>query len=302
MDNEGVKEIADIARERELGCFGLVEPSVREKPIPLALVRDQNGGINVTGIKSLLDPWREFPERRAGTAKLLTLDSFVAFVNRHKDDGSVVFGDFSGAPKLIVVLDYHALDGAARHGKHRAEYAFPLSDEWKGWMAKNSTGDRPVKFDQHDFAMFLEDRVADLSSPLDQERTDYEPLFGTKFAAPSELLTLSRGLELNVSSKIKDVRNLQSGEVQLVFDEVHEDGKGKPLKVPGLFVAQIPLFVDGEKVRIIARLRYRKDGGSVSWFYQLYRPELIIRERLVADLAQVGEATGCPAFEGTPEA
>lgn len=302
MDNEGVREIAELARERELGVFDIVEPSVREQGIPLALVRGEDGAINVVGIKPLLDPWREFPERRNGTAKLLTLDSLIALVNRHKDEHSVVFGDFSGSPKLIAVIDYHSKAGQARHGKHRAEYAFPLSDEWKGWMAKNTAGDRVIKFDQHEFAMFLEDRVADLSSPLDQERTDYEPLFGTKFAAPSELLALSRGLELNVSSKVKDVRNLQSGEVQLVYDEVHEDGKGKPLKVPGLFVVQIPLFVDGEKVRIIARLRYRKAEGSIVWFFQLYRPDLIIRERLVADLARVGEETDLPTFEGLPEA
>ena len=304
MDGESVKDFAAIARENKIGILPVEAPDIHSGPIPLALLRDEDGGFKIEGIKHLLEPWREFPERRIGTSRLLTLQSLIDLVNRHKDEGSAVFGDFADAtrPKISVVLDYHeASGGRPRHGTHRAEYAFPVSDEWRTWMAKNTAGDKVVSFDQAKFAAFLEDRIADLSSPYDQERTDYEPLFGVKFAGAHELLTLSRGLELNVTSKVKEFRNLQSGETQITFDEVHEDGKGKPIKVPGLFVVQIPLFVGGEKVRIITRLRYRKADGGVVWFFQMYRPDIIMRERVTADLAMVGEETGLPTFEGLPE-
>ena len=279
------------------------EPTIREASIPVGIVRDGDGATQFVSVKHLLDPWREFPERRTGTAKMLTLDSFIALVQRHKDDGSAVFGDFSNpaAPRLVAVLDYHRLDGAARHGGHRVSYAFPLSDEWKLWNSKNSSAEKATLFDQADFAMMIEDRIQDLASPYDQERTDHEAQFGAKFAVPSELMMLSKGLEINMASRIKEVRNLQSGEAQVVFEEVHEDGKGKPIKVPGLFVVAIPLFVGGEKVRIITRLLYRKAGTRLAWFFQMIRPDLVIRERLTADLLKVGADTGLPTFEGTPE-
>lgn len=303
MEQDSVQDIADLARERQLGIINVTDPTIRAEPIPLALVRKENGDIYPADIKKLLDPWREFPERRAGTGRMLTLQSLIDFANRHKGDASAVFGEFlhAAAPKIAVVFDYHELDGTARHGKHRAEYAFPISDEWKLWNSKNSTGDKAVKFDQADFAMFIEDRVMDLASPDDTERGELEEKFGTKFATPSEMLSLSRGLDLNISSRVKEVRNLQTGEAQVMFDEVHEDGKGKPMKVPGLFVVRIPLFVGGGPVRIVTRLRYRKDGVGLAWFIQMYRPDLVIRERLTADLAEVGDKTGLPTFEGTPE-
>ncbi len=303
MDNEGVKDIAELARDGVANTIEITDSTVRSEPIQIALRRDGSGGYHFESIKPLLEEWRENPERRSGTARLLTLQSLIDLVKRHKDDGSAVFGDFKDprAPKITAVLDYHELGGQARHGKHRAEYAFPLSDEWQTWMAKNTAGDKLVAFDQLKFANFLEDRIADLSSPLDQEKTDFESLLGCKFAGPNELLTLARGLELNTSSKVKDFRNLQSGEVQISYEEVHEDGKGKPIKVPGLFVVEIPLFVGGERVRIITRLRYRKSEGGIVWFFQMYRPDIIMRERVTADLREVGAETGLPTFEGAPE-
>ena len=300
MDNKSVKEIAELARERQIGLVEVREPSIREEAIPLMMERDIKGTLRVVSIKDELDKWRTAPERRAGTARMLTLESLIAFVNRHKDEGTAVFGkidDFT-APKLIAVIDYHMLDGVPRYGKHRAEYQFPLSPEWMAWNGANGRA-----LDQGRFAAFVEDHVADLASPLDAERSEYESLFnGARFATPASLSQLSKGLEINVQSRVKEVRNLQSGEAEIAYDEVHQDGKGKPVKVPGLFMVSIPLFIGGERVRVVCRLRYRKEEGSLVWFYQMYRVDLVIRERLVTDLERVGTETGCPTFEGMPEA
>lgn len=59
----------------------------------------------------------------------------------------------------------------------------------------------------------------------------------------------------------------------------------------------------GAVIRIPARLRYRLavGGGAVAWHYQLYRVEHWMRAEIQAALARVAEATGLPAYEGTPE-
>lgn len=247
-----------------------------------------------------LEPFRAelrgAPKRVEGAAKVGTLESFVSLVNRHKDDSSAIFGDFD-APALMAVIDYHKLDHAPRFGRHRIRYGFPLSEEWKAWSAQNG---KPMG--QGEWAAFVEDRMADLASPLDQERATYEALFQTVIATPADLVTLARGLSIAVEAKMVDARVLQSGESQLLFEETHKNALGEKLTVPGLFVVRCSLFVGAEPTRLLARLRYRAKDGRVSWFYQLYRADEAVREGLRAALDRAGAETGLPVYEATPEA
>ena len=58
----------------------------------------------------------------------------------------------------------------------------------------------------------------------------------------------------------------------------------------------------GDPVRIPARLRYRVQSGSISWFYQLYRWQFWLRDQVKNDLDTVKQKTLLPTFEGSPEA
>lgn len=266
------------------------------KKIPLALHR--GAAPKLAGVKELLEPYRTAPERRAGKAKVDTLQSFIDLANRHKDDHSVIFADTSlPEPKLTAVIDYHQTDHVARFAQHTIEYGFPITDEFKAWAAGNGK-----KFDQSEFAAFLEDRIAELASPLDTERSEYEEKFKVKIGVPNEIVELSRGLKVYVNSQFKTATTLQSGEAELSFSEEHRDAKGDKLIVPGLFMIQVPAFDDGESLRIPARLRYRPAGGSVTWFYQLYRPDFWLRQQIKNDLERAAKETGLPAYEGAPEA
>src|SRR3546814_747731 len=93
------------------------------------------------------DPFREQPLRRSGTAVLTALESFVAHVNRFKDEDSIIFAsDDRAAPSLTAVIDYHRQghQGDPRFGQHRGHFAFPLSDEWKAWTKSGG-----VRSDEH---------------------------------------------------------------------------------------------------------------------------------------------------------
>lgn len=265
--------------------------------VPVALHRGDQPAVNA--LANVLESYRLHPKRKQGTAEAQTFESFCELINRHKSEHSAIFADADWRkPSFTAVIDYHHLgvDGQPDYGKHRVHYAFPLSEEWQAWNKMNGQ-----KMTQEDFAYFLEDRVAELSAPTDEERIWLERDFATTVATPSQLVELSRGLQVNVASKVKAAHTLANGEGQIVWEESHQDANGQPLKVPGIFILSVPPFFMGDKMRIPVRLRYRAAGGSVVWFYQIYRPDQFITEHVRHALFDAREKTGLPTYEGKPE-
>lgn len=293
-----IEAIAKLAREAagiEIEDLKLAAKGLPES-VPIARLHGESPEFD--SLKRLAEEWRLHPERKTGTAQVDTLNSFVDLTNRHKTADSVIFANTDWkAPALTAVIDYHKAEGTdAQWLKHRVHYAFPLSEQWKTWVAQNG---KPMN--QADFAQFVEDNIADLSSPEVMEVTDYEAKFATKIATPSELVALSRGLAVRVESKAVSSVVLQSGEGEIVWDEVHQGTDGKKLKVPGLFMLSIPLFHMGETQRVPVRLRYRVREGSTVWFYQIYRPDVAVTERVTEDYEDAMSQTALPGFIGKPE-
>lgn len=249
-------------------------------------------------LRPLIEEWRHAPERKTGTATVDTVESFIALVDRHATEESAIFATTDWRrPSFTAVIDYHGPgDDQAAFCQHRIVYRFPISDAWTLWTEHDG---KPM--DQGEFAAFLEDRIADLSSPTDAEVAEFQRLFATSVATPAQLVKLSRGLQVNVEATVLNATVLQSGEGQLVFEEKHKGADGQPISVPGLFILQIEPFFMGELVRIPVRLRYRVKGGAIAWHYQMYRPDQHVTERVRADLDVVRERTGLPCFEGQPE-
>jgi uncharacterized protein YfdQ (DUF2303 family) len=268
---------------------------------------DGSGNVVLHDLSRHVEALAGKPVRRKGTAIAQTLDSFIDLVNRHKSANTVIFADASWrAPKFTAVIDYHAEargtageageDSLARFGQHRVSYTFPLSEPWKVWIANNGKA-----MAQADFAAFIEDHIVDLASPDQSEVNEARDRFQTTVATPAGLMELSRGMEITVGSKVKSRQNLSSGEKQLVFETEHRSADGGTLIVPGLFVVNVPPFYQGETMRILARLRYRPSAEGVVWFYELYRPDLAIEERVTNDLATAGSECEVPTFHGHPE-
>lgn len=297
---EGVRAIVDLAQEAS-GVEIIQVPTAglgAGLPDQVPLLLDRRKGGNISAIKSLIDQHRQEPARRLGTANTTTLQSFIDLVDRHKDDGSVVFAKTAWPePALTAVIDYHSLDGTPRWGNHRIRYAFPVTDEFKVWIEKNGKA-----MEQGEFAAFLEEHAAELSAPFGPEAAEYETLFKEKFATPADLIALSRSLEVFVGARVKRQERLSSGERTVEFVEEHTNTKGEKVEIPGIFMVAVPAFVDGETIRIPARLRYRISSGSIHWFYQLYRWQFWLRDQVKNDLDTVKQKTALPTFEGSPEA
>lgn len=299
---EGIAAIVDLTRQAsEIDQINLSLPPgalAYGLPSTVPLLVDRRPGGKVSHLRDQIEAYRFLPERRRGTAQVTTLQSFVELVNRHKDASSAVFAKTSWPePSLTAVFDYHNADGTARHGEHRARYAFPITDEFKVWIEKNGKG-----MEQAEFAAFLEDHAAELSAAYPPEQTEYESLFKEKFATPADLIALSRSLEVFVGARVKRQERLASGERTVEFVEEHTNTKGEKVEIPGIFMVSVPAFIDGENVRIPARLRYRIQSGSIVWFYQLYRWQFWLRDQVKNDLDTVKQQTELPTFEGSPEA
>jgi uncharacterized protein YfdQ (DUF2303 family) len=298
--NSETLDMANVFAEMWGTKFAKLE-AIEQRTASLAIVPK---GTELQSVKRFYDEFAAKPDRRKGTAQIRDKESFVAHVNRHKSDPTTVIFAVPDrtAPKLLAVYDYNPASGElsdARFMQHRAEYQVPTSDEWKAWMGING---RPL--DPHTFSAFLEDRIADvMSSGEGDAKLDAlaDLLRGTWASAPM-LMGLSRGIEVNVASKVKQAQTLATGEISVTFDEVHTDGSGQPIKVPNLFLIGIPVFYRGDRFPIVAKLRYRVQGGGIQWSIVLHQPEIAFDtafDELCKDVAGVTERL---VIRGTPEA
>lgn len=268
----------------------------------LASVIAVPNGKQLVSTKKFIDELRQQPERRSGVATITTQASFIAHVLRYKGDDSVIFADNGDAPSLTTIFDYNPAGGdhaKAAFGEHRARYAFPLSDEWTEWSAQDGKPMEPAAF-----ALFLEDRLQDVLAVDLEEATDlrnFADLIGGSFASPTQLQTLARSIEINAAVSVKQALRLSSGEITVAFSEVHNDGEGLPIKVPNLFAIAIPIFVDGDKYRMVCRLRYRLVSNRITWWYTMVNPKRCFDDAVKGSVTKVNEETSVPVFYGAPE-
>lgn len=302
---------------------GLEVQTIDPKEGAVYIVPDRHGGVErVTG-RSLLAPYDKRPLMREGEAEHETLDSLIAWTNRFKiDDESALFA-FKGdktAPVLRSVIDYHqagaerrpphldddeseaatfAPTGRAGFRKHRGTYRFPLSEEWKIWNG-------PLKFSQHDFAVFLEDRIMDVvppknMTPMMLEMLETLGLSESVIATPARLLELSRGLEIRVSSKATQVVRLATGEAHMAFSSEHQDERGQALKVPLGFVIAISVFEGEGPYLLFVRLKYSLNGGEIRWSLELTGASKAFDKAFTEACDKAQKGVGLPLFFGKPE-
>jgi uncharacterized protein YfdQ (DUF2303 family) len=295
----------------KFGDHKLVELSHDGIKVPVMILPE---GRKAASVQEFLDEVRDHPKQRQGTSLMQNLDSFVAMTNRFKGDHSAVFGicDTTTANlSLTTVFDYHdpseVKDGIPRFMEHKCVYRFPVSDEWKAWMAMD---DKWIS--QNDFAEFLEEHIIDVAAPpafdSKPDLTEFEKhllnlisTLGSKFTGPSGILELSRGLSMRTEETLQQRQNLATGETALTFSNEHKNTEGGKLVVPDLFLINIPVFKNDANYLIPVRLRFRKDGTQVVWKFLLHRTELIVNHAFDEGCAKVKAETNLPLFIGQSE-
>lgn len=123
-----------------------------------------------------------------------------------------------------------------------------------------------------------------------------------ELATPTKLIELSRGLQVNESSAIREAVKLSSGEGVISFQSEHLDAAGEQLHVPSMFLLAIPVFRNGPLYQVLARLRYRKQPGGLVFWYELSRTDRVFDHAFDEAVEQVRNDTGLPVLLGGPEA
>lgn len=161
-----------------------------DKPGETIRIAELSKDRTLNSLKALQDEYRTRPERIEARAQIQTLDSLVDYANRFKRLESALHATLFAPYALTVKVDYHGLgeDAAPSFNKHRADYAFPLSEPMKAWM-KTANG---TLMPQEDFAHFLEDRAVDIHNPP----TDWQMLEATQLALMLDLLNLRDDISL----------------------------------------------------------------------------------------------------------
>lgn len=282
-------------------------------------------GRKVEDLTSLRRKAAEFlkPARRSGTAKLADLASLIGWANRFKGSSSVLYANPDmAAPSLTCIADYHeegpsnasdpAGEPTARHCHHRAIYNFPLSDEWKAWMAIAGGA-----LDKDEMGEFIEANAKDILDPTppilslsvsDKNEPWENRLIKTaqqiegRYGQLAQLLAMSRRFQVYETSDLTVKTNRDTGEAEIQFLNEHKDADGAPLKVPNLIIIAIPVFRNGALYRMPVRFRYRKSGASVKFTLSLYNPEKSFQAAFEEALEQAKAEVELPLFQGIPEA
>jgi hypothetical protein len=298
--NTEAAAVAEIVAEHIKPHALYIEPTEGDDHAPVHLLAIPKG-FELKDMAPFIDAAKQRPDMRTGTATLHDLQSFMAHATRFKSNASALFAlqEGTSSASLTCVFDYHepGFNGLPAFLAHKGSYAFPVAEEWTAWHAQNGK-----IMSQDVFAQWVEGRLLDVLAPeraSEQMRELMEPM-GT-FAGPSRLLELSRGLALRVGAKVAHQVNLSTGETQLQYQTEHTDERGAPVKVPGAFLLGIPVFRNGARYQIAARLRYRIQAGTVSWFYELHRTDRIFDHAFREACEEAQKATGLPLFYGSPE-
>jgi uncharacterized protein YfdQ (DUF2303 family) len=289
-----IETIEKLDEVQVLAVSGGLKETVQVLAVP--------SGKKLESVKPFLDAYRTAPERVRGTARHQTLESFIAHVLRFKGQGTALFADINNlaSPTLTAVYDYHQNGDVPRFGDHRAVFPFPVSDEWRAWMAKAGK-----VMAQAEFAEFLEERVGDVGNPADAGdiAKKFADALSIKYADPARLMALSRGLSITVEQTFSESVNLSTGEKQIAFSEEHRNGKGGLVEVPGGFLIRIPVFRGGEPFQMPVRLRCKPKDEKLTWSFLLQRSEKVWETAVTEACQTAKDAVEGPAlFYGTPEA
>lgn len=311
MDDFQTRTVADATYDQ-------LKDGIKPQILSLSRGTHQSGsvllvpaGMKEIDTKAILDRHLPTPERRKGETNHTDLSSFIEYVNRFKSEPTIVFARNSRTePKLLALFNHHPAgddEKQAGHGDHRAWYHFPLSEEWKVWHGKNDKA-----MSQAEFAEFIEDRFLDIVPPQQEMSGEtgevklklapdvLRLLAATngRVATPAEMFTLSRGLRVHAQDQVEQKVNLQSGEGAIVYRSEHQNESGGKIDVPQLFQIGIPVFDRGAAYIMVARLRYRINGGTVMWLYKLHRADLVFDDAFNEAVARTEQETEVPVYLG----
>ncbi|MEN6540858.1 MAG: DUF2303 family protein [Mizugakiibacter sp.] len=228
------------------------------------------------------------PTRKRGNVTLLDASSFIDYTKKHAiTDTSAIYADVdyeAGRYGLVAVLNDHGTEhDYAMWGDFRASLTPMLSLEWKRWKGNNHKA-----MPQADFAAFIEDNLGDIAT------VDGMP-------TGSDMLNMALAFQMNSDKRFKKVIDLQGGGTNLEFVDQADEETTSKMQFFKRFTIGIPVFqgaTDGYPIE--ARLKFRMNGGALSFWYELVRPDRVFKTAVSSEIAKIKEETGLMVLFGVP--
>ena len=228
------------------------------------------------------------PRRKHGTVTVYTAESLVAYVDQHtlliqtNPDAPAraplnLYAD-ADARLVTAVLNDHNNDRPG-WGDHRAVLTLRHTPAWAAWAAMNGRIGGQTAFAEH-----IEDNLPDIVDP-----------------PGADMLEMAQTFEATTSVAFRSAQRLDSGQVQLRYEESTDARAGKGnIPIPAAFVVGVAPFEGSDPYRLTARLRYRIRDGALTIGYVLHRPEDVLRAAFDEILSVVEGGLGTPALRGAP--
>ncbi|WP_293000073.1 DUF2303 family protein [Nevskia sp.] len=249
-----------------------------------AIVRDLSRPTlqDVQGVPTLIiqdgQKFTQFPELlprpKRTKAKLTAMDvgGFVDYVREYKLPRTRLFATTVGqALSITGKIDYHEAgegDEAPSHCEHNITCPLTYSDEWGRW-----TGASNRHMSQKEFGEFLEENLPDIIEP----QSDALLAAALNFSS-------SRKVEFRSSQRLSD------GLTQFTYSE--SDNNAQQAALPTEIVVAIPVFVNGTKYDLKARLKHSIRDANLKIWYEIVRPDKVVELALKAVLADIAMKTG----------
>lgn len=215
-------------------------------------------GIKATQFPELSDT----PKRIKQTVEIDTAESFIEYFNNFSTDRSVIY--LSQNNVFTGIIDHYDADKPA-FCNHRVIFHPATTDEWNSWSQNSGK-----KFNQEDFAFFIEDNSDEIQNP-----------------PAAEMLEIATTLKAKTKISFASAKSLANGQTQLTYVE-EIDGSAGPkgeLKIPEKITIGMRLFKGGDAYKMEARFRYRIREGSISLWYDLIKPRKT-KDAAIEDIKQ----------------
>ena len=197
-----------------------------------------------------------------------TAESFIEYFDHFADDHSVIFCDVKNA-QFKGAIDYHDVNSPS-WVNHIVNYECVQTDEWEMWLDHNHN-----KFNQTDFAFFIEQAIEDINKPVG-----------------AEMLEIVTSLKTNSNVKFTSSKRLSDGQTQFEYFEKVDGSAGEKgqLKIPEEFELGIHIFKGGDAYLVKAKFRFRISQGELTMWYDLIRPNKVHDAAVQDEFEKVGKS------------
>jgi uncharacterized protein YfdQ (DUF2303 family) len=223
-----------------------------------------------------LEAYLPAPRRSVGTVGVHTAPAFVnlhaALVN--EPNTARLYADEPNQVLECVLND--DWQGVPGWRDHRIVLVLRHTPEWEFW--RDHAGLRPLEA----FGEIIEEGLPEIVEPT-----------------AADMLELAQTFSVATQARFRQGARLRDGRRQFTYEEDHDAAAGDAgdVVIPESFILQVEPFVGSSPKRVVARLRWRLDGGKLGVGYQLVRPHVVERMAFAEVVASVTDAVG-PAVEG----